>query len=1165
MAVLHGSWQPHGQRLFLWGEVWRSVEGRSPGRWEIPEHPRAMDPAQLKDWLLELGKSGVLGDRALDNLKQWPVKQVALGLPTVPESPSPLHSGTPPEPEMAVALQPWWVPGLALDPEAALALLRSLPLAGEATESGSFVGSDLRFWSHVARWALDLQARSKALPTLAVAADGSPTAQWTALLESEGDRLRLSRLGRLMPAACRFYQRLERSPEAMAAAAKTKAGRGAVGARSRSTGSRPLTFTYEPPSLELPLSPRLLLSTFLAAAMDVQMRAIAGTLPLPGERRVAATKSRTAARGGLATATPLDPPVRDWLSGLGAKTATCQSPLAELMPLGKALHTWTASLQQADQPTADGPAAIGTNTFRVAFTLRPPDGPDSKTWTLAYGLQPLDDDATWVSAADIWRHPVAYLQIGDRVLARPQETLLKGLGLAARIFPAIEPSLNDAAPDGCPLTPVQAYQFIKVFAWRFQDSGLGVVLPASLREREGWASRLGLRVSAEVPANLGNNRLGLSGLLNFRWELSIGGQTLSQKAFQKLIAQSNLEELPLVQIGDEWVELRPADVRAAQDFFEKRQGQAALSLEDALRIGTGDTPTIDKLPVVEFESSGLLDEFMGVLQDNQSLAPLAAPDTFQGTLRPYQERGLSWLAFMERWGLGACLADDMGLGKTIQLIALLLHLKGTEALNGPVLLVCPTSVMGNWLREAKKFGPSLRVMIHHGDQRLKGKALARKAASLDLVITSYALVFRDEMTLQPVPWRGIVLDEAQNIKNSDSKQAQAVRRLVDPEEGTIAAPEDGEEAIARSRPFRIALTGTPVENRLSELWSILDFLNPGYLGAKNFFQRRFAVPIERYGDGASLRTLRSLVQPFILRRLKTDRTIVQDLPEKQEMTVYCGLSEKQMGLYQQLVERAFAAIAESQGIQRRGQILALLTRLKQVCNHPELLGDAVLEDLSSLNANASDSASGSAAEDLPDDGGETLAADPAAGKLSPQDSPKLERLCEMLEEVVAEGDRALLFTQFAQWGHLLQPYLQKILGQEVLFLYGGTPQPQREAMIDRFQNDPQGPKLLILSLKAGGVGLNLTRANHVFHYDRWWNPAVENQATDRAFRIGQTRNVQVHKFVCSGTLEEKIHDLIESKKALAEQVVGTGESWLTELDTDALRDLLLLDRTAAIG
>jgi SNF2 family DNA or RNA helicase len=473
----------------------------------------------------------------------------------------------------------------------------------------------------------------------------------------------------------------------------------------------------------------------------------------------------------------------------------------------------------------------------------------------------------------------------------------------------------------------------------------------------------------------------------------------------------------------------------------------------------------------------------------------------------------------------------MGLGKTIQFIALMLHLQENEVLEKPTLLVCPTSVLGNWEREVKRFGPSLKTLVHHGDKRSQGKAFAKAVKDKHLVITSYSLVYRDIKHLQAVDWQGIILDEAQNIKNSDAKQSQAVRQL--------------------ESQFRVALTGTPVENRLAELWSIMDFLNPGYLGPKNFFQRRFAVPIERYGDTDSLKTLRSLVQPFILRRLKTDRSIIQDLPEKQEMTVFCGLTSEQAALYQKLVDQSLVDIESAEGIQRRGMILALITKLKQVCNHPILFKGLEANDRDEVG-NGKSAAALRDPSSLPD-----------YSSLHAH-SGKLQRLEEMLEEVLLEGDRSLIFTQFAQWGKLLQRYLEQQFQREVFFLYGNTSKNQREAMVDRFQNDPQAPRIFILSLKAGGVGLNLTRANHVFHFDRWWNPAVENQATDRVFRIGQTRNVQVHKFVSTGTLEERIHELIESKKALSEQVVGTGENWLTELDTDALRNLLLLDRAAII-
>ncbi|NJL91272.1 MAG: DEAD/DEAH box helicase [Coleofasciculaceae cyanobacterium SM2_1_6] len=600
-------------------------------------------------------------------------------------------------------------------------------------------------------------------------------------------------------------------------------------------------------------------------------------------------------------------------------------------------------------------------------------------------------------------------------------------------------------------------------------------------------------------------------------------------------------------------------MRSAQQLLTTPPSQT-LSVADLLRLGSGETQVMEKLPVVSFEAQGVLEELLANLGRNEAIAPIDPPDTFRGQLRPYQARGLAWLAFLDRWGLGACLADDMGLGKTIQTIAFLLHLQHQQSLlhqatddqssqssqssqspqspqskqssrskksspsHQPSLLLCPTSVLGNWEREVQKFAPTLRVGLHYGDKRSKGKDFAAAAQELDLIITSYPLMVRDWKTLHTVSWQVLILDEAQNIKNPDTKQSKAVREL--------------------NSQFRIALTGTPVENRLGELWSILDFLNPGYLGSRQFFQRRFALPIEKFGDRASLQVLRSLVQPLILRRLKTDRTIIQDLPEKQEMTVFCGLVPEQAALYQKLVDESLAEIDQLAGTKRNALVLTLLMRLKQVCNHP--------------------------AQYL-----KTISHQSNQGELwqnFAQRSGKLKRLEEMLEELITEGDRfskreatpTLIFTQFAELGTLLQGYLAHRFQQEVFFFHGGTKKNDRELMVDRFQNDPNAPKVMILSLKAGGTGLNLTRANHVFHFDRWWNPAVENQATDRAFRIGQTRNVQVHKFVCTGTLEEKINNLINSKKQLAEQTVDVGESWLTELDTDQLRNLLVLDRAAII-
>jgi SNF2 family DNA or RNA helicase len=1070
MAILHGSWQirEQGGELFVWGETWRRLDSVTSGEGTIvssPDrlcrHPLGMSAPQV---------IALLQDKlGLAPQPTWQAKQQTTILPTSLLKTGerlPQHSAaqlvpveTPLE-DRPLYPYPWQVEGIRLSPGDALDLLQALPL-GTIDSADAFVGGDLRYWSHVARWTLDLLVRCKFLPGLDRSSEGSMVALWQPLLDSATDRDRLTRFAKQMPPACRSFVETDKMLECLASEGEIA------------------DIASLLPQLALP-APRELLRDFLTRTIDERVRSIVGTALLP---KVPATTSK-------------------WLQALTSESATLK-PTADLEALETAIETWQSPVRSH---------LGGQAQFRTAFVFQPPT-PNNPEWMLKFCLQDADNPEFLVDAKTIWNHPVDRLVYLGRAIEHPQETLLGGLGLASRLYQAIEPSLQTQRPQQCPLDPIQAYQFLKGAVWRFQDSGLGIILPPSLANYDSASGRFGLSIRSESSAS-GSKKggIGLQSLLNFKWELTLGGSRISQAQFRQLITQGS----PLVEVDGVWVELRPADVRAAEAFFSSRQAQVSLSLEDALRLSAGETQTIDKLPVVNFEATGALKELMETLTGNKSVEPIEAPANFNGQLRPYQARGVGWLAFLERWGLGACLADDMGLGKTIELIAFLLHLQEEEQLLAPVLLVCPTSVLGNWEREVKKFGSTLKTIVHHGDKRAKGKPLVKALGDRHLVITSYSLVYRDLKDLKQIKWQGVVLDEAQNIKNPIAKQSQAVRDL--------------------DASFRIALTGTPVENRLSELWSILDFLNPGYLGSQTFFKRRFAMPIEKYGDTASLQTLRSLVQPFILRRLKTDRDIIQDLPEKQEMTVFCPLAAQQALRYQQIVDDSLSTIDSAEGIQRRGMILGLLVKLKQLCNHPDLL---TFKD---------------SKEKLKISNMEQFA----------QHSGKLQRLEEMLEELLAEGDRALIFTQFAEWGKQLQPYLEKKLDREVLFLYGGTRKEKREEMVDRFQHDPQGPPIMILSIKAGGTGLNLTRANHVFHFDRWWNPAVENQATDRVFRIGQTRNVQVHKFVCTGTLEEKIHDLIESKKALAEQVVGAGEDWLTELDTGQLRNLLLLDRNAII-
>ncbi len=448
------------------------------------------------------------------------------------------------------------------------------------------------------------------------------------------------------------------------------------------------------------------------------------------------------------------------------------------------------------------------------------------------------------------------------------------------------------------------------------------------------------------------------------------------------------------------------------------------------------------LPVTGVRAEGWLGELLdGALA--RSVEPVATPDGFGAELRPYQQRGLSWLAFLSSLGLGACLADDMGLGKTVQLLALEAAHRAEDADVGPTLLLCPMSLVGNWQREAAKFTPDLRVYAHHGRERLAGEALRDRLAETDLIVTTYATAARDIDELAGCEWHRVVLYEAQAIKNSLSRSAKAVKRL--------------------RAGHRVALTGTPVENRLAELWSIMDFLNAGMLGSSEQFRTRYAIPVERHGLTGPAERLRTITRPYVLRRLKTDPAVIDDLPSKIEIKQYCQLTAEQA--------------------------------LKQVCNHPALL----LHDRSAIGAR----------------------------------SGKVTRLEEIVEEILAEGDKVLCFTQFTEYAEMLLPHLSALFGTDIAYLHGGTARRRRDELVTRFQSG-DGPPIFLLSLKAGGTGLNLTAANHVIHLDRWWNPAVENQATDRAFRIGQRRNVQVRKFICTGTLEEKIDEMIEEKKALAD-------------------------------
>uniref|UniRef100_UPI00189022B1 DEAD/DEAH box helicase n=1 Tax=Micromonospora sp. S-DT3-3-22 TaxID=2755359 RepID=UPI00189022B1 len=715
-------------------------------------------------------------------------------------------------------------------------------------------------------------------------------------------------------------------------------------------------------------------------------------------------------------------------------------------------------------------------------------------WRIEFGLQAADEPGLHVAAGDVWRHPERLPALAGR-WDDPQETLLAELGRAGRLWPELDGALRTPAPEQLELDVEGAHRFLRDGAPVLHAAGFGVLLPSWWRRP---AARLGARLQARSRTAPGTvaaaGALGLDALVDYRWEVALGDVTVDADELAALAALKT----PLVRLRGRWVELDPKRLAAGLRLL---RSSGELTVADLLRMGLAGAETPDALPVLAVTADGPLGDLLAG-QAERRLVPLDPPPAFKGTLRPYQRRGLAWLVFLQSLGLGGVLADDMGLGKTVQLLALL---AGDPPDAGPTLLVCPMSLVGNWQREAARFTPGLRVHVHHGADRARDDTFGQAVHAADLVLTTYAVAARDAVALASVGWHRVVVDEAQAIKNAATRQAEAVRALP-----------------AR---HRIAVTGTPVENRLADLWSIMQFANPGLLGPASSFRQSYAVPIERHGDTEAAARLRRVTGPFVLRRLKTDSSIISDLPEKLEMEVVCNLTAEQASLYRAIVDEMLARIESSDGMERRGLVLATMTRLKQVCNHPaQLLHDG----------------------------------SPLAGR-----SGKLQRLEEIVDEVLAAGEKALLFTQYAEFGALLRGHLSARFGREVLYLHGGVGKADRDDLVTRFQS-PDGPALFVLSLKAGGTGLTLTAANHVVHVDRWWNPAVEDQATDRAFRIGQRRRVQVRKFVCAGTVEEKVAAMIADKRGLAASVVGSGEQWVTELSTGQLRELFTLDAGAVV-
>ncbi len=734
---------------------------------------------------------------------------------------------------------------------------------------------------------------------------------------------------------------------------------------------------------------------------------------------------------------------------------------------------------------------------------------DDERWEIAFGLCSSGSLGVFLDLSDSIGIDEALAEMA--ITADEAELIyLRALSKVAPYDPLVEEASKLGKYARIYLNSDQLITFVREVASPLaEDEGVVLLLPRSLRE----SVKPRVQISS-APVKSNNPKLGLDALYSYSATVTIGERQLSSKEIEELLASKS----PIVKVDDDWFFVDHRSISRALSYLKRHEQRSNRTLAALLAESIGDIDDEELVSIDRPDPQSLIDQMAKVrLQDKR---PFVEPNGFSLSLRDYQRRGVDWMASLEAIGLGACLADDMGLGKTAQVIALLAQehqerltqqqsidhaeIEVSENANLAIvqspatLIVAPVSVVGNWRREFARFYPLLSVMVHHGSNRADGREFAEAVQKHDVVITSYSLLARDIGSLSSIRWHRIVVDEAQNIKNPTAAM-------------TIAA-----NSLTSYR--RIALTGTPVENHTGELWAIMNFINPGLLGSRGSFRTRFSIPIEREGNQIVAAHLSRSVAPFLLRRLKTDKSIISDLPDKIEVKEYCGLSRDQEILYKDAVNSLKESLEGASKMARRGAILASITKLKQICNHPTINQDATVLRGSSA---------------------------------------KMGRLEELLEEILEGGEKVIIFTQFATFGSLLHQHLQERFRQRVLYLHGGSTMPQRDSMVGEFASS-EGPSIFLLSLKAGGTGLNLTAANHVIHYDRWWNSAVETQATDRAFRIGQRKDVVVRKLICEGTLEERIDSIIESKKQLAESLISTGETWITELDDGDLMDLLSL-------
>ncbi|MDR2373686.1 MAG: DEAD/DEAH box helicase [Bifidobacteriaceae bacterium] len=1095
MYALHAAWSATvGPALWAEDSTAR-VKSRSQSVRKARPHPFAL-PAPALAELLALSTAAAEAGSG---------QRIDLFLPSLASAPLDSPDIIRPRPRPASAHEPtlirWSVPVLPINPT------RLGDLIADGVPD-AMIGQSVRYLAALADFADDLAERGRVAPTLDRLDDAadSPSAwrsRWRPVITGR-DLAAFQRLSSAMPPALRAealgdHPEETASPVDLATAALSRLVDSAARSRLASAGIDSADVLPRRRGRKPAREPAA--EAWLTALAQPDGRFTAGESEVTALRRALAQWDAV----GAGAASPaelvfrLSDPADVWddRADLEDVDLEDEDPPRPASPAtaATAAQTGPAARTGPAQPAApDGPAA---RTGRAA-TAEPAGATEpGRTWVLSFELRSAADPSLVVPAAQVWDSPAAL----SRWLERPDEVLLAELARASVIYPELAGALRSARPEALTLDAEGVVDFLTARADLLEQAGFEVLVPAWWLQRR----QLGLRVSAgtsgtfeQAEGGAGRGLLTKDALCAFKWELAIGDDPLSE---EELEALANAK-VPLLFLRGAWVAFDPERVRAALDFVQQ-EDSGAKTVSDVLALAAAHPDDLSTpLPVTSVEADGVLGALLRGAAD-AAVQEVEAPASFKAELRPYQRRGLAWLAFLGGLDLGACLADDMGLGKTVQMLALEASERAADPERGPTLLICPVSLVTNWQREAQKFAPDLRLRSHHGSARLHGEDFATAAQAADVVVTSYYTALRDADDLSGVSWARVVLDEAQAIKNAGSRTAKAIRRI--------------------EAPHRIALTGTPVENRLAELWSIMDFCNPGILGGPELFRTRYAKPIERAGNQQAAERLRRVTQPYVLRRLKTDKSIIDDLPDKIEIKERCVLTPEQASLYQLVVAEMMERIEGSDGIARRGNVLAAMTKLKQICNHPAQF----LHDSTPMGRR----------------------------------SGKVARLEELCDEILAEGDKALLFTQYTEFADMLLGHLTARFGPRIAYLHGGTARARRDELVAAFAQD-DGPALFLLSLKAGGVGLNLTAASHVIHIDRWWNPAVEDQATDRAFRIGQTKNVQVRKFICTGTLEDRIDQMIEAKKELANLVVGDGEGWLTELSTSELRSLFELSQEA---